>query len=242
MSPGLLAAKLILGPLLLLQARRLRKTALRLPEAAGPRQGQAGTGSAQLQLLVVGDSSAAGVGVDLQSQALAQPLALALAQRLDARVGWQLIARTGIDTAAAQGLLQEHPPAPADIVVVALGVNDVSAQVSAAGFVQRLAGLWISLREQTGARWAVFSGLPPMQLLTALPQPLRWYLGRYAAWLDLALQRWTRDQQLGYCPLRWATDARALARDGFHPGPSLYPRWAAELAEQIVQGRARWAN
>ena len=77
----LILGKLLLGPLLLAQARRLRKTALRLPEAAGPRSGvefpalRAALVAEPLRLLVVGDSSAAGVGVDHQEQALAQPLA-----------------------------------------------------------------------------------------------------------------------------------------------------------------------
>lgn len=242
MRPGLLAAKLTLGPVLLSQGRRLRKTALRLPEPQGPRQGQIGEGAAVLRVLVIGDSSAAGVGVTHQSQALAQPLAHALAQRLNASVGWQLTARTGVDTAQARQLLKELAPDSADIAVIVLGVNDVSAQVSAAGFVHRLQLLWQDVRDQTGARWAVLSGLPPMQVLTAVPQPLRWYLGRYAAWLDQAVRRWTREQQLGYCPLQWATDPRGLACDGFHPGPSFYPLWATKLAERIVQGRERWAN
>jgi hypothetical protein len=31
-----------------------------------------------------------------------------------------------------------------------------------------------------------------------------------------------------------------LARDGFHPGPQLYPQWAQRLAEIVVVGRPRW--
>lgn len=142
----------------------------------------------------------------------------------------------------ARELLSELPPAPADIVVVALGVNDVSGQVAAPRFGRQLELLWQDLRDRTGARWALFSGLPPMQVLTAVPHPLRWYLGRYAAWLDREIRQWTQEQQLGYCPLHWASDPRGLARDGFHPGPGLYPLLAAELAEQILQGRERWAT
>ena len=67
----------ILSPLLI-QALLLRKHALRLPEATGARQGSSGEG-APLRVLIIGDSSAAGVGVSTQHDALAGQLAIALA-------------------------------------------------------------------------------------------------------------------------------------------------------------------
>lgn len=78
----LLAAKLALAPVLLHQGRTVRRTALWLPEPAGPRQGVAGGGEPRLRLLVVGDSSAAGVGLQHQSQAPAPAPATLWAQRL----------------------------------------------------------------------------------------------------------------------------------------------------------------
>ena len=237
----LLAAKLALAPVLLPQARWLRRTAARLPEAAGPRAGLTGTGRQKLRLLVVGDSSAAGVGVARQAQALAQPLAAALAQRLDGAVAWQLIAQTGVNTAEARALVERTVVPPADVVVTALGVNDVSSQTAANEFVEQTARLWSELQQRSGARWAVVSGLPPMHMLTAVPHPLRWYLGRYAAALDTAVGDWAGRQGLGFCALRWTTDPAFLAPDGFHPGPALYPQWAERLADLIVQGRDRWA-
>ncbi len=237
----LLAAKLALAPVLLHQGRGVRRTALRLPEAAGPRQGVAGDGEPRLRLLVVGDSSAAGVGLRHQSQALALPLASLLAQRLDGAVAWQLVAQTGLDTRGALALVERSDVALADVVVTVLGVNDVTSQQPARGFVADSARLWTQLRQRTGARWAVVCGLPPMELLTAMPQPLRWYLGRYAAGLDAALCRWAGGEGLGFCGLRWTADPALLAPDGFHPGAALYPQWALRLADQIVAERARWA-
>jgi lysophospholipase L1-like esterase len=136
-----------------------------------------------------------------------------------------------------QALLQ-----PADVVVTSVGVNDVGSQNSAHGFVEQMALLWSDLQQRTGASWAVVSGLPPMGLLSGVPHPLRWYLGRYAAWLDAALRRWTRQQGLGYCALQFPAGPGALALDGFHPGPSLYPQWAERLAEIVIVGRHRWAR
>lgn len=95
MTAALVAAKFALGPVLLPQAHWLRRTALRLPEAPGPRQGVEGQGEPKLRVLVVGDSSAAGVGMADQAHALALPLARELALREGRAVGWQLVARSG---------------------------------------------------------------------------------------------------------------------------------------------------
>lgn len=242
MTASLLAAKLALGPILLPQAHWLRLTALRMPEPEGPREGTVGAGAPAARVLVLGDSSAAGVGVADQAQALALPLAHGLHERLGAAVGWQLVAKTGVNASQAHAMLASAPLHPAGVAVVALGVNDVSSQTSAGRFTGQMEQLWEELRGRTGARWAVFCGLPPMHMLPAVPRPLRWYLGRYADWLDDALVDWTQSRGLGYCGLRWASDPAALALDGFHPGPRLYPQWARRLADLLMSQRERWAQ
>jgi lysophospholipase L1-like esterase len=232
-NANLFATKLALGPVLLPQAAWLRRTSLRLPEAPGAREGEIGQGETRLRLLVLGDSSAAGVGLADQAQGLALPLAHKLSERLQGAVSWQLVARTGVNTGEARELVAQTTLRPADVVVTALGVNDVSSQNSAQKFVEQTALLWSEVKQRSGARWAVLSGLPPMHLLSAVPQPLRWYLGRYAAWLDGAVRRWSEEQGLGHCALQWAADPAMLSHDGFHPGPALYPLWTDRLAEMI---------
>ena len=203
MSVGIFAAKLALGPVLLPQARWLRRTALRLPEAAGPRQGRAGEGEPVLRVLVVGDSAAAGVGVEDQRQALSMQLAQALSERLGGAIAWQLVAQSGVNTAECRALAARTDLQRADVVVTVLGVNDVSSQTTASRFAQGLASLWTDLQQRTGARQIVVCEVPPMHLFPAIPQPLRWYLGRYALWLDRAARRWTEQQDLGFCPVDW---------------------------------------
>ncbi|WP_050468989.1 SGNH/GDSL hydrolase family protein [Herbaspirillum chlorophenolicum] len=237
-------AKILLGPVLLAQAKWLRKTALRLPEAEGPRTGMEAPDmppaapAEPLRLLVVGDSSAAGVGVDRQERALALPLARHLAQRSGRTVQWQLVAKSGVNSLEALDLLAQHEIGPAAVLVVALGTNDVTSQMPPQRYIANLRLLVERLMAQAGVEHIVFAGLPPLHNLPAAPQPLRWYLGRYARKLDHALRAWiAREPMLRYCSLQWALP-HEMAIDKFHPGLGQYAQWARMTAEIIEDGLA----
>jgi len=230
--------KYALGPVLLAQARQVRRSALRLPEAAGERCGTvwAPGDDAPLRLLFVGDSSAAGVGVAHQDQALASPCAVLLSRRIGRTVQWSLVAKSGVETAQAIELLGAQVIRPADIVVTALGVNDVTSQKTPQRFLADYERLLDALRLHAGVRAGVVSGLPPMGEFSLIPDPLRWYLGRYAARLDAELRAWVaRRPQLRYVALGRANGAQDLAADGYHPGPGQYRYWAARVAESIAE-------
>jgi lysophospholipase L1-like esterase len=230
--------KTALGPILLIQAWWLRRTALRLPEAAGPRSGIEGewdTATDPLRILVVGDSSAAGVGVSTQAEALARPVAKLLATRTGRAVAWQLVAKSGINTSEALDLLTHSALCSADYLITALGTNDVTSQRSPDQFLRDYDLLADTLRSRTGAVGLVVTGLPPLRILPAARHPLRWYLGRCAIRLDRALRDWVeRDPMARYISLEWAARPEDMAQDGFHPGPAQYRRWVELVTEQIL--------
>ena len=120
-----LALKLALAPLLVAQAMATRRRAPVLPEAEGAREGRVGEGE-RLALLIVGDSSAAGVGVATQEEALAGHLTRTLAHEAQRRVSWQLVARSGITTAQALELVRQVRPMPAEIAVAPAGTRSAS--------------------------------------------------------------------------------------------------------------------
>jgi lysophospholipase L1-like esterase len=234
------ALKLLLGPILLWQGKRAREQALRLPDALGERSGMvSATGEkTPFRILVVGDSSAAGVGVGQQSQALACLTASALSKQLQRPVAWQVIAQSGVNTMQALALIGQSVVKTADVVVFSLGVNDVTTQVKAAAYIENTAALWQTVQGKTGAQSAVFCGLPPVHRFPALPQPLRFYLGQRAYWLDAALQAWISKQGQLYCANEKTMNHASvgdMASDGYHPGPRIYAIWAQQVADLIAQ-------
>jgi lysophospholipase L1-like esterase len=238
----LLFLKLSLAPILLWQGRRTRAQTIRLPEAAGERNGLVGVvgethDQTPYRLLVIGDSSAAGVGASTQSEALASQTATALAQQLQRPVAWQLIAQSGLNTARAHAFFRESNAGPADAALFALGVNDATSQVKDSKFIAESNALWKTVQKTTGAKLAVFSGLPPVHDFPALPQPLRFYLGTWVMWLDDSLRAWTLKQGLIYCPVSDTlgnASVKDMASDGYHPGPKIYAAWAQQAAILIA--------
>jgi lysophospholipase L1-like esterase len=225
-------AKWTLGPVLLVQGRRVRRETPVLPEAEGPREGVSGEGS-PLRLLVLGDSAGAGVGATTQDAALAGRILARLGSAH--RVEWRVVARTGATTASTIRHLERHDPFATDVVVTSLGVNDVTGNVGVAKFLALQAKLHAILRDKFGARLVIASGLPPMGLFPALPQPLRWYLGERARELDRALAQWLAGNDgVQHLPFQGQVDAAHMASDGFHPGPAIYDAWGEAAAGRIA--------
>ncbi len=225
---------LTLGPLLLAQGRRVRRVTPVLPEPPGERCGTRGAGrrgdGRPLGLLVVGDSAAAGVGAAHQDEALLGRLLEQFGR--DHRVDWRLHAQTGATTESTLASLRAAEPANCDLVITSLGVNDVTSGVGRARWRGQQAALRDLLRDRFGARLIIASGLPPMHGFPALPQPLRWYLGRRATALDRALEHDVGDEPgAAFLSLRFSDEVSQMASDGFHPGPAIYAEWAARAAD-----------
>ncbi len=229
-----LTVKLLLSPLLVAQAIGTRVRLPRLPEAEGERHGVVGTG-ATLRLLIAGDSSAAGVGVVQQRDALAGQLTRALAERCGARVEWRLAAQSGLTTAQTLHRLQREPPGHADVAVVVTGVNDVVDQVPSHHAVAARENLANWLRNGLGVHHVVFAPLPPVHHFPGLPQPLRWVAGSDAQRHNQALRRWVATRGDVSCvDMQMPLDKSAMASDGFHPGEPVYRYCGHAIAEHIA--------
>lgn len=227
------ALRIVLGPALLWQGAQVRRQILRMPEADGPRQGGAEDPGA-LSVLFLGDSSIAGVGAPTLRQALSGRLIHRLSRhRPD--IAWRVLGTTGWTTEDALDALGTLPEHRYDIVVISLGVNDVTTETDPAAWLDIYDRLLDTLTDRFGARLTIVSGLPPMGRFPALPQPLRWYLGLRASANETALFQRHEDRPNTVClPLVFDLDPTAMAEDGFHPGPGVYDAWAALVAEAIV--------
>jgi len=232
-----LTVKLALSPLLVAQAVMTRRRLPRLGEPEGERHGETGAAEATpLRLLIAGDSSAAGVGVVTQREALAGQLAERLAEACALHVTWRLVAKSGLNTAQTLHVLQREPlPLQADVAVVVSGVNDVVEQVPSHHAVSSRETLANWLRNAHGVQHVVFAPLPPIHHFPGLPQPLRWVAGSDARRHNQALLRWVRTRGDVSCvDMEMPLNRGVMAADGFHPGVPVYRYCAAAIAQHVA--------
>ena len=230
-----LALKLVLSPLLIAQAMGTRRRAPALPEAEGAREGRLGSGAHALRVLIAGDSSAAGVGVQNQGHAFAGHFTRTLYRRSGRALRWRLRAKSGLTTKQVHALLRADPPPVADIAVVLTGVNDVIDLIPPQRAVQHRAALSAWLLGEGRARYVLFAPLPPIDQFWLLPQPLRRVMADDARLHDQAMARWAMTlTHVFHTPIALQLAPGAMSRDGFHPGEPVYRACGEALARFVV--------
>jgi len=226
--------KILLGPVFLAQGKWARKNTLVLPEPPGERKGVCGAGP-RLNLLIVGDSAAAGVGADHQDDGLLGQTIQPLAAHFT--VHYRLWARSTITTRGCEKSLLKLAEQPYDVVLTSLGVNDITSVLPLPTWIKQQARIRSTLREKFDAPLLIITSLPPMGEFTALPQPLRWFLGRIAREFNLALKHEiAKEKNAVLLEFNLLENKNVqLAADNFHPGPSVYKIWGAAAAELIIK-------
>ncbi|WP_064603834.1 SGNH/GDSL hydrolase family protein [Photobacterium sp. J15] len=230
-------ALLLMAPVFVAQGEYVKRSTPKLEEAMGPRSGTCGKGK-RLRLLLLGDSAAAGVGVQYQSQALSGHLANELSDYF--RLKWHLVAKSGMTTRAMSQQLVYHPREPYDIVVLSLGVNDIAQPISSMKWVEQQKMLVNQLRHRFSCKQIILTKIPPIERFPALPSPLRWYMGNKAKSFNQRLTYWVnKEHDCDLIDLNHKLEPHHMAIDGFHPGEAVYQCWGEAIASVI---KARWKD
>lgn len=235
-----LAARVILFPVLVFQCVQTRRSALRLADPSGRIDGISGQGPV-LHLLIVGDSSAMGVGTSHQEEALLGHIRKRLSQTNT--VNWSVDAKTGATTADTIARLQDRQQQKFDVISVSLGVNDITTVVPLSVWRRRFTTLLDLLEVKFGADIICVSGIPQMQHFPLLPQPLRWVVGAQANRFDRALRKLLVNRaRCLYIEMNFEPDVSLMSSDGFHPGPKIYAQWGRKIYCKIRRDVKKLGN
>lgn len=228
---------LFLFPLLLLQGLYTRRTALRLPDGEPPNEGETGSGDEVFRILGVGDSVIAGTGLKSLRDSVTCQLATAISDRACVTCAWSARGVNGHAIADLISEVEKMPTTKHDLILVSIGVNDVTRLTGLLRWQLQLTQLIPLLTER--ADKIVFLGVPPMEYFTALPQPLRWVLGVRAAMLDQSLKQSAELlPQVDWLALGMKFDAEHLAEDGYHPNEIACREIATHIASFINEESA----
>lgn len=195
-----------------------------------------------LELVVLGDSTVAGVGAPSE----AESLPVLVAQRVADATGRGVhVVGHGLSGTRTASLVELQLPlvtvAP-DVLLLVVGANDATHATPPPAFrhaTQRM----LARATATGA--PVVLGSTPRFIGTEfIPQPLRWMLDAYSGLLRneqraaVAAAPGTRLVDLAAVAPRFAGVPEATSSDGFHPSPIGYGFWADALASGVVAALA----
>ncbi len=199
-----------------------------------------GYGDEPLELLVLGDSIAAGLGAERPKDTLGARVARGVAKRLRRPVRLRCAAVVGAETSALAeqlGTLEEdYRP---DVALIVVGGNDVTHRVPVATSVRHLERAVAELRERGVA--VVVGTCPDLGALRPVPQPLRALGARMSRQLAsaqaaVAARHGAHTVSLARTvgPFFVTDPDEMFSLDRFHPSALGYKRTASALVPALL--------
>lgn len=216
----------------------VRRRAPRIPPPDGPARGQAGGGQPHLRILVIGDSSADGVGAATVEQTLAPQIAGFLHENTGRSVSWR---RAGANSAIAAQIRDHVVPHVEERdfthIFLLVGMNDMKNYLTAGSFKKGFGGLLYALHTRWPEAQIVWSPVIEMTSIPALPPFLAFILGLRRKLLDNTARNLCRERHVFVAPVLPVEGSDGFAEDGFHANAAGYEHWARHLATFIPGGR-----
>ena len=229
------AAVLPIAPFLYIQGRITRWKVGLLPDAADP-EGVVGQGEAPpVKLLVIGESTVAGLGARTHELALGGQSAKGVSERINNAVNWTVIGKNGVT--ARRTIDELWPLVPNekfDYVLLGIGGNDVMKLSSPKKWRRDMLEL-IGIVRDTNPDAAIFISNCPMIIHSPiLPQPIKGILWNLSKMHNANIIEFTAGMdRVHYYPQPVDVDFEGFWADGIHPSEQGYRDWAAAMLKHF---------
>lgn len=226
------------------------KLARRWVGSTGPQppaaDGVWGTGTGEpIRLAVLGDSSAAGMGVHEVTETPGVLLAAGLSEVAERPVALTNVAVVGARSADLAAQVERVLPARPEICMIMVGANDVTGRVPPAESVRHLAEAVSRLRAAGGE--VVVGTCPDLGTVEPIAQPLRllarrWSRQMAAAQTVVVVEAGGRTVSLGDIlgPEFAARPREMFSQDRFHPSAAGYAAAAAVTLPSVCAALGVW--
>lgn len=227
------AAALPISPFLYLQARWTRRRVGVLPDAAGDVTGLAPGNGEPAYLLVLGESTVAGVGAGTHEKALAGRFAYELSKKLGRPVKWTVVGKSGVT--AARTITELLPLVPAekfDYILLGLGGNDVLKLSSPRKWRRDMTRLISRLKEKYPDAIVFVTNCPMIVASPVIPHPTKFILWRLSRLHDRNIRDFSaRMDRVFYYRQPTDFNADGFFADGIHPSEQGYADWSAAMVK-----------
>ena len=234
-------------PILYFQGQKIRSSIPKLPEAKDSKGCyNSKQANGELQLLTVGESTVAGVGVSTHAEGLTGALAEELSSRFHAQVSWSAYARSGYTIKQIrERLIPNISEDIVDLIVIGIGANDAFRLRSPSGWKNDLIDLITELRSRFSGTPLVFINMPPVKDFPAFTPLMKFIIGNLLEILGEELQTLANEYaDVFYLNEKirlhdWrnrsvtAMKVEDFFSDGVHPSKLTYQIWAKEIGRAI---------
>lgn len=230
----------LLLPGAIMQGLQVRARTPRLLPPAGPKAGHfEGHPDSEYDLLILGDSSAAGVGSDDIRESLGPQLAEILHRRTGRTVRWRVAgANSAIAEQVRDHVVPNLPAAPHTHVILCIGMNDLKNFLTANRFKKGFGGLLYAVHSKWPQAAIIWTPLLDMTTVPTLPRLLGTVLQLRAELFNRLGRQLCRERHAIVAPPLDSTNPAGFSLDGFHASPAGYHYWAGVLADTILADAA----
>ena len=235
------AVILPVSPLLFLQGQYTRRKVGLLPEASGDKFGTVGADGVPVKLLVIGESTVAGLGARTHNVALASRFAERLSDRLGKPVSWTVIGKNGVTAKRTiDELVPLIPNETFEYILVGLGGNDVMKLSSPRKWRRDMTRLLTILQGRNPGATIFITNCPMMKYSPVLPHPIKFLLWELSKMHDANIRDFTsRMERVFYYHQPADVTLDGFFADGIHPSEQGYADWSAAMM-RFFDERYQW--
>lgn len=229
-------ALLPFAPFLYVQSQIVRWKVGLLPDAALP-EGVSGEGENESKLLVIGESTVAGLGAETHEKALAGQFARGISEKTGRQVRWVAVGRNGVTARRTiDELLPLVPKDRYEYILLGLGGNDVMKLSSPKKWRHDMLELLGIVRDRNPDAVIFISNCPMIKYSPIMPEPIKGILWRLSVMHDANIREFTASlDRVHYYPQPADVRLEGFFADGIHPSEQGYADWADAMIRHFSQ-------
>jgi lysophospholipase L1-like esterase len=230
-------------PVLYLQGKNIKKKVPKLPEAKEPTGSVNGHFKNTINLLSIGESTIAGVGVDFHKNGFTGALANTLSIELQSNINWRVYARSGYTVQqVCKKIIPKIEEKTTDIIVIGMGGNDAFTLNSPEKWIVDTENLINLLQIKFPETPMFFINMPPIKEFPAFTKPIKFVIGNLVEILGERLHTATKNKPNVYYYNEIITlntwskkhalpinNSKIYFSDGVHPSELTYKVWGKEI-------------
>jgi len=233
-------------PLLASQGKRIRESVPKLPEAKEPSGSVANGFAKKKHVLLLGESTIAGVGVETHADGFPGSMVAELSNLYEVDIEWKVVARSGYTVKrVTEKLLNRIGDFKPDLIVLGLGGNDAFTLNTPWSWKKDTQLLINQLKHRFGNVPIVFTNMPPIKNFPAFTPQIKFVIGNLVEILGEELNQVANKLKEVYYDskvirlkdwvhlLEEGQDPGIFFSDGVHPSKLTYQIWGQEFAKFI---------